>query len=94
MVRELKPIDISETTDLLQLAETVRANNESYLLRRDSEDLAVLMPPRTRRQPDRRSRPVAEDDALFELVGIGKSGIPGGISAKKHTYLLRAKRGR
>jgi hypothetical protein len=44
MVRELKAIDISNTPDLLKLAEEVRASQKPYLLRRDGEDIALLVP--------------------------------------------------
>jgi len=31
-------------------------------------------------------------ELLFQLVGIGRSGIPGGVSGKKHEAIKRAKR--
>jgi hypothetical protein len=41
-----------------------------------------------------KAKPVTSEDALFRLIGIGKSGIPGGVSGKKHEYLARAYRPR
>jgi hypothetical protein len=35
---------------------------------------------------------LSKDDPLFGLIGIGHSGIPGGVSGKKHEYLARAYR--
>ena len=42
--RNLKRIDIDDVSDLLSLAEEVRATKEPRVLRQDSEDIAVLMP--------------------------------------------------
>ncbi|MGI8550280.1 MAG: hypothetical protein ACR2PL_05690 [Dehalococcoidia bacterium] len=36
--------------------------------------------------------PVAEDDPLFRLIGIGASNTSGDISENKTTYLAKAKR--
>jgi hypothetical protein len=44
MAKELRPIDISNAPDLLRIAEEVRNSGEPRVLRRDSEDLAVLSP--------------------------------------------------
>ena len=55
MERKLKRIDVSGVPELLSIAEEVRNTREPRLLRRDSEDLAIVMPvkpalrPRTRR---------------------------------------------
>jgi hypothetical protein len=44
MASELEPIDISDTPELIRLAEEVRATREPRVLRRAGEDLAVLTP--------------------------------------------------
>ena len=44
MATEFKPIDISNTPELVRLVEEVRATREPRVLRRDGEDLAVLTP--------------------------------------------------
>ncbi len=44
MARELTPIDISNTPDLLRLAEEVAESGKPWVLRRADEDVAVLMP--------------------------------------------------
>jgi hypothetical protein len=41
---ELESIDISKVPELLRLAEEVRTTGEPRVLRRDREDIAVLMP--------------------------------------------------
>ena len=54
MSREAKrAVNISNIPDLLALAEEVRKTNEPRLLKRDDEDLAILMPlkPATKRRP-------------------------------------------
>jgi len=67
MARELTPIDISNVPDLLRLAEEVAASGEPRVLRRASEDLAVVMPVK-KRVPARRRKVRAKteaDDAAF-----------------------------
>lgn len=44
MPEAYKPIDISNDPELLKLAEEVHTTHEPRILRRDDEDLAVLMP--------------------------------------------------
>jgi hypothetical protein len=52
MPEAYKPIDISNDPELLKLAEEVHTTREPRILRRDDEDLAVLMPagPKRRRK--------------------------------------------
>ena len=54
MAKELTPIDVTNTPELLRLAEEVRASGEPRVLRRDSEDMAVVVPISPR--PKRRTR--------------------------------------
>ena len=55
MAKEFSPIDISNLPDLVRLAEEVAATNTPRILKRHSEDLAILMPvgakPRHRPKP-------------------------------------------
>jgi hypothetical protein len=94
MAKEPKHIDISRIPELLSIAQEVRRTHEPRILKQESEELAMLSPilPKKRSQPT--AKPVTSDDALFRLIGIGKSGIPGGVSGKKHEYLARAYRPR
>jgi hypothetical protein len=94
MAKEKRPkrIDISRMPELLSLAQEVRSTSEPAVLQRDSEDLAILSPVRPKTRSKAKAQPVTSDDALFRLIGIGKSGIPGGVSGKKHEYLARAYR--
>jgi hypothetical protein len=50
MVKELKHIDISAVPDLLSIAEEVRRTNKPCLLKRGSEDMAIVMPIKTTRK--------------------------------------------
>jgi hypothetical protein len=96
MAKEKAPkrIDISRIPELLTLAQEVRSTNESRILQQESEDLAIVSPVLPKKRSQTTAQPVTSDDALFRLIGIGKSGIPGGVSGKKHEYLARAYRPR
>jgi hypothetical protein len=94
MAKEPKHIDISRIPELLSIAQEVRRTHEPRILQQESEDLAMLSPILPKKRSQTRAQPVTSDDALFRLIGIGKSGIPGGVSGKKHEYLARAYRPR
>ena len=96
MAKEKDPhrIDISSIPELMKLVHEVRTTNTSALLQQESEDLAILSPVWPKKRAKTRAKPVTTEDALFRLIGIGKSGIPGGVSGKKHEYLARAYRPR
>ncbi len=92
MAKELKPIDISDSPELLRLAEEVKRSRGPRVLVREAEELVEVRPVRVRRKRSAKGRPVTEDDPLFRLIGVSRSGIPGGVSGKKHEYLARAYR--
>jgi hypothetical protein len=92
--KEPKRIDISSIPELLSIAQEVRSTNEPRILQQEREDLALLSPVRPKKRSQTTAQPVTTEDALFRLIGIGKSGILGGISGKKHEYLARAYRPR
>jgi len=89
VAKELRHVDISNMPELLKLAEEVGASKEPRVLRRDDEDLAVLMPVRKHPTPPSRAKPLTKDDPLFGLIGIGRSDV-GYISANKHEFLAQA----
>ncbi len=66
MVRETI-VDITNIPELLRLAEEVQATNSRRVLRRDSEDIAVLMPLRKRRAAKRPSP--ADVEATLSSAG-------------------------
>jgi hypothetical protein len=90
MARELQPIDVSTIPDLLRVAEEVHTSKEARLLKRNDEDLAVIVPISPGAHAGRKSGIVTRDDALFRMIGSGRSGIPGGISGRKYDYFRRA----
>ncbi|MGH2457985.1 MAG: hypothetical protein ACRDIY_03870 [Chloroflexota bacterium] len=94
MARELKHVDIDDNPDLARIAEEVRATREPRALRRDGEDLAIVVPAKLTTKQSESAQPVTRDDPLFQLIGIGESAIPGGISGKKHEQLARIYRRR
>jgi hypothetical protein len=44
MAEHIEPIDVSDASDLLRLAEEVRRSNIPRILRHDGEDLAMVVP--------------------------------------------------
>jgi hypothetical protein len=73
MASDPRLIDVSDSPELLWLAEEVRWSNRPHLLKRHDEELAMIIP---LRPPRRRARPrgvIARDDALWRMVGTGKS---------------------
>ena len=92
MAKTPKRIDMSRIPELVSLVQEVRRTNEPRILQEESEDVAILSPVLPKKRAKTKGKAVTSDDALFRLIGIGKSGIPGGISGKKHAYLARAYR--
>ncbi|MBM2826191.1 MAG: hypothetical protein HW403_255 [Dehalococcoidia bacterium] len=93
--KETQHIDISEIhsiPDLVRIAEEVQKTGEPRILKRDQEDIAQITPVKPAGKRRVRGGVLTKDDPLFRLIGIAKSGIPGGISGKKHEYLGRALR--
>jgi hypothetical protein len=74
MVKELVSVDITRAPDLLRLAEAVQATKTPRVLRRDDEDLAVLMPIRPRRRI-KRTPTKADLDAFLGSAGSWRSLI-------------------
>ncbi len=73
MARALRPIDISNEPELLRLVEEVRKSEEPLVLRRDSEDLAILTPVKfaPKRRP-RRAKTKADYEAFLPAPGSWK----------------------
>ena len=70
MTRELTPIDISHVPDLVRLVEEVTTSGKPRVLRRDSEDVAILMPLRPtigRRKPSKKTE--ADHEAFLASAG-------------------------
>ena len=61
-------IDVTNAPELLRLAEDVRSTGESRVLRRNGEDLAVVMPVSPAQNEGRRRVKTAEDLAAFRAA--------------------------
>lgn len=73
MARAPQPVDISAEPTLVRLAEDVATSGTPRLLRRDGEDVAVLMPlratPILRRRTARRKKTEADHEAFLASAG-------------------------
>jgi hypothetical protein len=70
VTRDLKPIDVGELPEILRLAEEVKARQESYLLRHNGEDIAVLIPaPQNLRPREKRAKSEADLAAFYASAG-------------------------
>jgi len=85
--QHIKSIDISNVPELLRLVEEVRKSEEPRVLRRDSEDLAILMPVKPPRR--RVEKPFTKDDSIWNLQSIGRSGLTD-VSENIDKYLAEA----
>lgn len=95
MAKELKPFDATHEPGILRLAEEVHSTREPRVLRRDSEDLAIVMPvkPRVKRTPgQRKSGIITKDDSLWDIVSIAdRPEDPiADVSENKNKYLAEA----
>ncbi len=76
MAEELMPLHVTKMPDLLRLAEEVRRSGQARVLRRDSEDIAVLAP--VSRRPRRRhqeARIEADRQAFLSSAGGWKGNV-------------------
>ena len=92
MAKKREEIDITGLAEVSSIAEEVRRTREPKSLRRQGEEIALIVP--TTASRPRASRRLTESDPLFELIGIGRSGIPAGMSGRKREALLAAHRQR
>ncbi len=73
MARETRRIDVTHTPELLRIAEEVRASNEPYVLRRDSEDIAMVVP--VRKRGAKRAISKADYEAFLSSAGGWKGSV-------------------
>jgi hypothetical protein len=69
MSEDTSYIDISNVPDLLRLVEEVRTTRRPHILRKNSEDLAVLMPVTPARHRNKRVRTKADYEAFRAAAG-------------------------
>ena len=89
MAKKLKTIEISHIPELVRIAEEVYTSGEARVLRRNRKDLMVLKPLRSSRKASSRGKSFTRDDSLWNIVGIGRSGLED-VSENKHKYLAEA----
>jgi len=91
MITEVQPIDVTESSELLELAEEVRRSGVTRLLKRGEQDLALLTPVAPRRDVKSRRQPAGDKrDALLNIIGIGESAEPTDIAQHEGEYLAEA----
>ena len=71
MAKELITVDVSKVPELLRLAEEVRGTKTARILRRDEEDIALVVPIAPRRRV-KASRTKADLDAFLSAAGSWK----------------------
>jgi hypothetical protein len=71
MAREMIPVDVTHTPEVLRLAEEVRSSKIPRDLRRNGEEIAVLTPLAPARKRGRKSRiyTKADDEAFLAAAG-------------------------
>jgi hypothetical protein len=71
----MKAVDISDTPELVRLAEEVRASGEPRVLRHDGQDVAVLTPIGARKHRPRRLNRAADDAVFLSSAGGWKDNV-------------------
>jgi hypothetical protein len=95
MAEELRSVDVSDSPELLRLAQEVAETGVGRVLRTADGELAVLKPvPKARKRTRRKTGIITRDDPLYKLIGIGSSGAESDGSERKHEILARAYRPR
>jgi hypothetical protein len=94
MARELKPIDITHTPDVLSLAEEVARSGIPRVLRSHDRDVAVISPAPSKPSRAGRGKRTSRKDALWDIVAIADVAdfpdVPADVFTNKHRYLADA----
>ena len=98
MSAEEASIDISDLPELARIAEEVQTSKQPKVLRRGSEELAVLLPlepqPSSKRVAMQPGNASSDNDWLLGIIDIGADAgspdDPPDVSANKHKYLAEA----
>jgi hypothetical protein len=95
MAKEMKPVDITHTPDVLRLAEEVARSGIPYVLKKDNKDVAELRPvSSTPSRSRRRGKPTSQNDPLWRIVGMADADapkdLPADISSNVDKYLADA----
>ena len=91
MSNQPQPIDITDSPQLLDLAEEVQQSGIGRLLKRGEQDLALLVPVSPGRDANpQRDGAVEDRDTLLNIIGIGESAEPTDIARYEQEYLAEA----
>jgi hypothetical protein len=85
MAKRLEEIDVTGLDEVAAIAEEVQRTGEPKRLTKAGRDIAIITPVPARKR--RKTGIITESDPLFSLVGIGRSGVPGGFSSRKYDVL-------
>lgn len=89
MAKEMRSIDISSVPDLVRIAEEVRTSGRPRILRRNGEDMAMVIPiAHGRKHGTRRTRTQADYDAFLSSAG-GWKGLVDGDKLLRDIYESR-----
>ena len=92
MAKELESLDVTDSPELLRVAEEVAEPGVSRVLRTAKGKLAVIRPLPKPRKRSPRPRPMTRDDPFYKLIGIASSGTESDASERKHEILAQAYR--
>lgn len=92
MPEQLQAINIADVPALRELVAEVTRTRKRRSPSVDGEDVTLILEPSKPRRSPSRARPVTRDDALYHLVGIGKSDTPSNAAEHKHEALAEAYR--
>jgi hypothetical protein len=88
---DVQLIDVTDSAELLDLAEEVRRSGVGRLLMRGEEELALLTPAPRGREANLRQRPADDQrDTLLNIIGIGESSEPTDIANDEKESLAEA----
>jgi hypothetical protein len=94
MSKELQPVDITASPDLLRLAEEVERSGVGRLLKRGHREVAVITPVQSQgtapKRARRRAAASANQDSILNIIGIGESAEPTDMARHKHEYVAEA----
>jgi hypothetical protein len=91
MNTKTQEIDISNSSELLELVEEVRQSGDVRLLKRGEQALAMLIPlSMPRKTPPDQQSTEKQRDTILNIIGIGASATPTDIAQHEQEYLGEA----
>jgi hypothetical protein len=90
MSTETRSLDVTDSVELLDLAEEVRRSGVGRLLVRGEQELALIVPIARGGESPSRQPGRDEGDAPLKIIGIGASAKPTDIARDELEYLAEA----